>query len=154
MIKSYFKIAWRNITKSRIYSTVNSIGLATGIAFAFLIGAYAWSQWQVNGQLKNADRQYILQSKWKDPGLGNVLTTLGPLAKALWQTHPDLVANYYRWDGISSNISKGEKSFRENLQICDSTMLSMYGFRLETRFYDHGRAGKNVEELYNLAQRQ
>ncbi|MEP7233564.1 MAG: ABC transporter permease, partial [Ginsengibacter sp.] len=130
MLKNYFKIAWRNIIKSRFYSSVNIIGLSTGIAFTLLIGAYVWSELQVNKNLKNADRQYILQSKWKDPNQGLELTTMGPLAKALREQYPDLVANYYRWDGVTSNVSKGDKSFREGLQICDTSMLKMYGFSL------------------------
>lgn len=130
MIKNYFKIAWRNIIKNRFYSAVNLVGLSTGIAFTLLIGAYIWSQLQVNSNLKNVDRQYIIQSKWKDANQGINLTTLGPLAKVLRENYPDLVANYFRWDGVSSNVSKGDKSYREGLQICDSTMFKMYGFSL------------------------
>jgi len=130
VLKNYFKIAWRNIIKSRFYSAVNITGLSTGIAFTLLIGAYVWSELQVNTKLKNADRQYILQSKWKDPNQGIELTTMGPLAKALREQYPDLVAKYYRWDGVTSNVSKGDKSFRESLQICDSTMFDMYGFTM------------------------
>ncbi len=130
MIKNYFKIAWRNLTKSKFYASVNIIGLSTGIAFTLLIGAYVWSELQVNSKLKNEDRQYIIQSKWKDPNQGIELTTMGPLAKALREQYPALVANYYRWDGITSNVSKGDKSFREPLQICDTTMFNMYGFNL------------------------
>lgn len=130
MFKNYFKIAWRNIVKNRFYSVINIFGLSTGIAFTLLIGAYVWSELQVNKNLKNADRQYIIQSKWKDPNEGINLTTLGPLAKALRENYPNLVANYYRWDGVSSNVSKGDKSYREDLQICDSTMFNMYGFTL------------------------
>lgn len=130
MFKNYFKIAWRNIIRSRFYATVNIIGLSTGIAFTLLIAAYVWSELQVNKNLKNADRQYIIQSKWKDQNQGNELTTLGALAKALRENYPNLVANYYRWDGISSNVSKDNKIFREGLQICDSTMFNMYGFTL------------------------
>ena len=130
MFKNYIKIAWRNITKSRIYSAINIIGLSTGIAFTLLISAYVWGELQVNTTLKNADRQYIIQSKWKDPNEGFPQATLGPLGKALKESYPDLVANYYRYDGITSNVSKGNKSFRENMQIGDSTMLNMYGFKL------------------------
>jgi ABC-type antimicrobial peptide transport system permease subunit len=130
MFKNYLKLAWRNIVKNRFYSTVNIIGLSTGIAFTMLIGAYVWSELQVNNSLKNADRQYIIESKWKDPNQGFYLATLGPLAKALQENYPNLVANYYRFDGITSNVSKGEKSFRENIQIGDSTLLTMYDFPL------------------------
>src|SRR4051794_18318545 len=130
MIKNYFKIAWRNIIKNRFYSAVNIIGLATGIAFTLLIAAYVWSELQVNTNLKNAGRQYIIESNWKDPNEGFYLATFGPLGKALRESYPDLVANFYRFDGITSNISKGDKSFRENLQVGDSTVLTMYGFQL------------------------
>lgn len=130
MIKNYLKIAWRNIIKSRFYSAVNIIGLSTGIVFALLISTYVWTEWQVNRQLKNAGNQYLLQSKWKDPTMGSELTTIGYLPKALREQYPGLVANYYRWDGITSNVSKGDKHFREGLQIGDSTLLNMYGFTL------------------------
>ncbi len=130
MFQNYLKIAWRNIIKNRFYSAVNIIGLSTGIAFTLLIGAYVWSELQVNTNLKNADRQYIIQSNWKDPNEGYFLSTLGPLAKALQQNYPNLVASFYRYDGITSNVSKGDKSFRENVQIGDSTLLGMYGFTL------------------------
>lgn len=130
MFKNYFKIAWRNILKNRFYSLVNIVGLSVGIAFTLIIGAYVWSELQVNRQLKNADRQYILQSKWKDPNEGYEIATLGPLAKALKENYPNLVASYYRFDGITSNVSKDNKSFREGIQMGDSTLLNMYGFTL------------------------
>ena len=130
MLKNYFKIAWRNIIKSRFYSTVNIIGLSTGIAFTLLIGAYVWSELQVNRDLKNADRQFIIQSKWKDVNQGFDIATVGPLAKALRENYPDLVKNYYRFDGITSNVSKNNKAFREDIAIGDSTLLNMYGFKL------------------------
>ncbi len=131
MIKNYFKIAWRNIVKNPFYSGINIFGLSTGIAFTMLIGAYVRGELQVNKNLKNADRQYIIQSKWKNPNQGFPLATLGPLVKALRDNYPNLVANYYRFDGITSTISKGDKSFRENLQMGDSTMLNMFGFTLQ-----------------------
>ncbi len=130
MLKNYFKIAWRNILKKPFYSAVNIIGLSVGITFTLLISAYVWGELQVNTKLKNAGNQYIIQSKWKDPNQGLELTSLGPMAKSLKENYPNLVANYYRWDGVTSTVSKGDKSFREGVQLCDSTMLNMYGFKL------------------------
>src|SRR5688500_13978312 len=130
MIKNYIKIAWRNIIKHRFHSAINVFGLSIGIAFTLLIGAYVWSELKVNHDLKNADNQYIIQSKWKDPNMGYEIATLGPLAKTLKEQYPILIANYYRFDGITSTVSKGDKHFREGLQVCDTTMLRMYGFPL------------------------
>ncbi|KIC95299.1 ABC transporter permease [Flavihumibacter solisilvae] len=130
MLRNYFKIAWRNLANHRFYSLVNIFGLSSGIAFTLLIAAFVWSELQVNKRLKNAGDQYIIQSKWKDPNQGLELTTFGPLAKELKEQYPNLVAEYCRWDGITSVVSHGEKSFREGIQIVDSTMLTMYGFEL------------------------
>jgi putative ABC transport system permease protein len=40
MLKNYFKIAWRNLLRSKVYSFINLIGLSTGMAIALLIGLW------------------------------------------------------------------------------------------------------------------
>lgn len=145
MIKNHLKIAFRNIRKYRFSSSVNIIGLSIGILFTLLIGAYVWNELRVNKSLQHAKSQYFLRSKWKDPNLGVDITTLGPLAKRLKEDYPSLVANYYRWDGITSVVSKGEKHFRENIQLGDSTLLSMFGFPLL-----YGDAHTALDEPYSV----
>ncbi len=44
MIKNYFKIAWRNLIKSKGYSLINILGLATGMAVAMLISLWIWDE--------------------------------------------------------------------------------------------------------------
>ncbi len=122
MLKNYFKIAWRNITKSRSYAAVNIVGLAVGIAFMLLMGSYVWNELEVNHHLKNSDNQYIIQSSWGDASTFD-LTSVGALARNLKERYPNLIENYYRWDGITSNVSRGDKVFRENIQIGDSTLV-------------------------------
>ena len=130
MLYNYLTIAWRNIWKHKLFSLINIVGLSVGIAFTLLIAAYVWHEVNINHDLRNADNQYIVQSKWKDPNMGYVLTGLAPMPKALKEEYPNLVANYYRWDGVSSTVSKGDMHFRESLQVGDSTLLTMYGFKL------------------------
>src|SRR6187402_3409801 len=130
MLLTNIKLAWRHITKDRLYSSVNIIGLSVGIGLALLIAAYIRVELGVNAQLQDASNQYIIQSKWKDPDEGIGLTSIGPLAKTLKEQYPTLVKNYYRWDGVTTAVSKGDKSYREGIQIGDSTLLMMYGFHL------------------------
>jgi putative ABC transport system permease protein len=130
MIKNYIKIAWRNVAKNYFYSLINIVGLSVGIAFTLLIGAYVWGELQVNHQLKNATDQYIILSKWKDSNMGNQIGSTAQMPQELKNNYPGLVANYYRFDGITTNVSKGDRHFRESLQLGDSTMLNMYGFKL------------------------
>ncbi|MGZ3849236.1 MAG: ABC transporter permease [Flavisolibacter sp.] len=130
MFKTYIRIAWRNLVRHPLYSFINVIGLAGGIAFTLLIGAYVWGELQFNRDLKHANRQYIIQTRWKDPNMGYAIACPGPLAKTLKEEYPSLVANYYRFDAITTNVSEGDKVFREGLQLGDSTLLDMYGFGL------------------------
>src|SRR5882757_11168671 len=44
MFKNYLKIAWRNLTKNKVYSGINVLGLATGMAVAMLIGLWIWDE--------------------------------------------------------------------------------------------------------------
>ena len=128
MYRLYLKIAWRNSRKNAFHSLLNVLGLSIGIGFSLLIGGYVWNELRINRELRHASRHYIIQSKWKEPNMGQELTSLGPLAKSLREQYPNLVANYYRWDGVTSNVSKGDRVFREGLQLGDSTLLTMYGF--------------------------
>ncbi|MDB4920446.1 ABC transporter permease [Mucilaginibacter sp.] len=144
MLQNYFTMAWRSLWKNKGFSIINILGLSAGIAFALLTGAYVWSELQVNHDLKNADNQYIIKSKWKDPSMGPEFTTIAQLPKTLKEMYPTLVANYFHWDGVGSIVSKGEKHFRESIQVCDSTMLNMYGFGLL-----HGDAQKAFTDPFS-----
>ncbi len=53
MLKNYIKIAWRNLIKSKIYSSINIIGLAVGMAVALLIGLWIWDELSYNKSFKN-----------------------------------------------------------------------------------------------------
>jgi len=56
MIKSYFKIAWRNLVKSKGYSAINIGGLAVGMAVAMLIGLWVYDELSFDKYHKNYDR--------------------------------------------------------------------------------------------------
>lgn len=56
MIKSYFKIALRNLLKNKGYTFINVAGLASGMAVALLIGLWIWDELNYNQYHKNYDR--------------------------------------------------------------------------------------------------
>ncbi|MDB5156623.1 MAG: hypothetical protein JWR50_1330 [Mucilaginibacter sp.] len=130
MIKTYIKIAWRNLWKYRGFSIINIIGLSIGIVFTALIGAYIWGEHRVNAELKDADQQYIILSKWKSPNMGLEFGSVAQLSRALKLNYPDLIVNYYNSSPASTVVSNQSIYSREQIQIGDSTMLTMYGFKL------------------------
>src|SRR5688500_11779762 len=56
MIRNYFKIAWRNLIKSKGYSAINIGGLAIGMAVAILIGLWIYDELSFDKYHKNYDR--------------------------------------------------------------------------------------------------
>jgi len=56
MYKSYLKIAWRNLLKTRGYSFINITGLAMGMTVAMLIGLWIWDELSFNAYFDNRDR--------------------------------------------------------------------------------------------------
>lgn len=125
-----FKIAWRNIRKKKIQNLINLIGLTCGITFMILVGAYIWDVHQVNSRIKNIDQQFLLQSTYKKEGFGINLTTIGALPKALYEEYPNLVANYYRLDGLTGIVSNGNTVYEEGMSLGDPSLLTMFGFEL------------------------
>lgn len=145
MILNYIKIAWRNLKKKKLYTTIHVVGLFTGISFAMMIAIFVWQESQINKDLRNPDQQYILTSQWKDPTMGVDFTTLAPLVESLKEQYPQLVANYYRWDGITSIVSNGTSNFREGIKLVDESILEMYGFDLL-----HGNPKTVFENPYSV----
>jgi putative ABC transport system permease protein len=56
MIRNYFKVAWRNLTRSKVSSIINITGLAVGIAVAVLNGLWVWDELSFNKVHDNYDR--------------------------------------------------------------------------------------------------
>lgn len=56
MLKNHFKIAWRQLLKSKGYSIINIGGLAAGMAVSILIGLWIHDEMTFNKYHKNYDR--------------------------------------------------------------------------------------------------
>jgi putative ABC transport system permease protein len=130
MLRNYFTIAIRHITRHKLFSLINILCIAIGTSFALLIGVYILDQENINHGLRNYDRQFVIKSKWKAKDMGLPMTSMGPLAKALKDDYPNLVANYFRYNPVTNVVSAGDRHFKENLALCDTSLVSMYGFPL------------------------
>ncbi len=53
MLKNYIKIAWRNITKNKVFASINILGLAAGMAVAMLIAFWVWDEITYNKNFSN-----------------------------------------------------------------------------------------------------
>jgi putative ABC transport system permease protein len=130
MIRNYFIVAIRHLTRHRLFSLINILCLSIGITFSLLMGVYVINEKNINATLKDADNQYVLKSNWKQPNMGLDITTLAPLARAMKETYPNLVDDYYRYNPVTNIVSAGDNHYKEDISIGDTSFVSMYGYRL------------------------
>lgn len=130
MFKNYILIALRQFSRHKLFSGLNVFGLAIGISFCLLIGQFILHERAVNADLRNIHQQYFLNSDWKIKNTGPEITTIGALPKALKENYPSLVAGYYRYNPVTNVVSAGDKHFKEDVAIGDTSLVTMYGYPL------------------------
>lgn len=67
MIKNYFKIAWRNISKNKVFSLINIIGLTIGLSASFVIGLMIYYDYTFDNFHEDGDHTYRIVSEFTDP---------------------------------------------------------------------------------------
>ena len=90
MLKNYFKIAFRNLLKNKVYSFINISGLAIGMAATMLIGLWIYDELNYNKHFENYDT--IAQIYQNESSNGDVETSEAiprPLEFALREAHND-----------------------------------------------------------------
>ena len=76
MLKSYFKIAWRNLLKNKVYSSINILGLAFGMAVAMLIAFWMYDELtfdHYHGNHKKIAQVMVTQTFNNETGTGQAM---------------------------------------------------------------------------------
>ncbi|WP_027126511.1 ABC transporter permease [Gelidibacter mesophilus] len=67
MIRNYFKIAWRNIWKNKLFSVINVISLAIGLSASFVIGLMVYYDFTFDNFHKDGDLIYRITTVYGSP---------------------------------------------------------------------------------------
>src|SRR5665213_3710602 len=131
MIKNYFKIAFRNLWKHKVFSLINIMGLAVGITGCFLIYLYVHFETSYDSFNTKADRIYRVVTDIKTPSdLLQWSSTSAPVAINMQRDFPE-VESAVRISGQSFLVKKGNEKFQENNTImADSTLFKIFDFPL------------------------
>jgi len=87
MLKNYLKIALRNISRNKLYSFINIVGLAVGVACFILI--MLWVQDELNYERYNENADRICRVIWDMDGT-QIFATPGPFANWLKESVPGI----------------------------------------------------------------
>jgi len=134
MIKNYFKTAWRNLGRSKIFSTINILGLSIGLACCILMFLFIQNELGYDKYNVNAKNIYRLTSEAEGPsGLTTLAVTPAPWAPIMKKDYAE-IKNYTRLlKAEKTDIGQpGQQHFYEtDLLYADSTFFDVFSVRLE-----------------------
>jgi putative ABC transport system permease protein len=91
MFKNYFKIAWRNIRKNKLFSFINILGLSLGIATCFIIMLYVQDELSYDRFNKNADNiARVVFHANLNGGKIDESVTMPPVAQTMKKDFPEV----------------------------------------------------------------
>jgi putative ABC transport system permease protein len=130
MFKNYFKTAWRNLNRNKVYATINIAGIAIGLAAFWLIALYVNDELSYDHSFSNANRIYrVVQHASWDNGSMNIVPTSPPFATAFKNNFPE-VEDAARIDIEGGGVIKyADKILKEN-DICfaDNSLFKLFDY--------------------------
>ena len=131
MIKSYFKTAWRNLWKNKVFSLINVLGLSLGMAACLLILQHVNFELGYDHFNKNAENIYrLVNDRYQNNKLiqhGTI--TYSGVGKALQDDYPEVVNHTRVLPGGPVIITYQDKKLPKiGALAVDNSFFSMFTF--------------------------
>jgi putative ABC transport system permease protein len=134
MLRNYFLIAWRNLLRNRVYSLINILGLATGVACCLLIALYVWHEYSYDRFHPEAERIYLVaQQEGEDPEarFGNTAPIMGERLQADLPEVEAIVRQVGNGGLVRALGQAQEDPFRvDGINYVDSNFFQFFNFEL------------------------
>lgn len=131
MIRNYFKIAFRNLLRNKLYTTLNVLGLTFGLSCFLLIGLYLFDELTFDQQHNNADRIFRVIEHRKTPAENR---NTAAISYKLSEESPKNIAEIEKMARITQfgrdNLGNmtGQKKFLEDITVVNNELMEMFDF--------------------------
>ncbi len=130
MLQHYFKIMFRNLWKSKMYSTINIAGLALGLTCCMLIVMYNNDEVSFDKFHKSINQLHRVVAVMNDgKETRNLGITNSPVGPAFKEEVPGIKA-FVRVQGDYNIIKKGNEVFGQSTTKVDTNFFSVFSFPL------------------------
>jgi putative ABC transport system permease protein len=132
MLKNYFTTAWRNLFKNKVYSTINVMGLAIGMAACIVIMLFVF--YERGFDRMHTKNIYRLNEVQKPPGMvasQKVALSMYPMGETMKAEFPE-IRNYthIRWND-QYQVTFGEKRlYLPEVFSVDTSFFDIFDFPL------------------------
>ncbi len=131
MIKNYFKIAWRNLKKNKVYSFINIGGLAVGMAVAMLIGLWIYDEFSANKHFKNYKTLYQVKMHQTFDGHRGTQDALPyPMGQELKTKFPDFKSVAMCDWGKRNSFAYQNKNILQDGNYIGEEAIDMFSFKI------------------------
>lgn len=148
MIKHFFKVAIRNLSRQKMLSLINIMGLSIGIACFTLFLLYSVHEFSFDRVHKNSANIYRVYNWWNfnPERSGSEPASTTPLGPAMKQDLPD-VQEFVRWqDGWEDNLVRvNDKIHRIRFSFADPQVFNVFTFPLIA-----GNAAGGLQNTHNI----
>ena len=130
MIKNYFVVAIRNLMRHKLYTSINVLGLAIGLACGILILLYIQQEFAVDRDHALGDRIYkVIREERSSTQTTYEEGTSGALGPVLKETFPEVETTVRIWQWLVS-AQYGDRKNRYTLALIDDNFLDVFDFPL------------------------
>ena len=134
MIKSYFKIAWRNLLRNKGYSSINIFGLAIGMAVAILIGLWMYDELTFDKYHSNYDRiAQVMQHQTFNGNIGSQISNPAVMAEEIRNVYSSDFKYVLQssWN-FEHTVTYGEKMFLKTGSFFEPEVTDMLSLKMIT----------------------
>lgn len=129
MLGNFMKVALRNLIRHKIFSVINILGLALGMACFMLIMLWVQEELSFDRFHKNKDRIFAIYTENTKGAKG--YGTPGGLAPALVEDIPEIKSAVRVTGSDKTLVAYGEKAFYEkNIMYADPSFFEIFTFPL------------------------
>src|SRR5882672_2521669 len=143
MFKNYFKTAYRQLLKNKLFSIVNIVGLSIGFASIMALSVLVYQYFTTDSNQKDIDDMYYLKTGTPD---GNQYTsTTYPLLGEIVKNCPEVEAAthnqswYYPW------LKYDDKEFEETTSFVDTGYFKVFQFP-----FKYGNAATALKDKFSV----
>ena len=133
MIKNYLTVAIRNLMRHKLYTSINVLGLAIGLACGILILLYIQQEFAVNRSHTLSDRIYkVIREERSSTQTTYSSGTSGALGPVLKETFPEVetTVRIWRFGGWGVSAQYGERTGQYTFALVDDNFLDVFDFPL------------------------
>jgi len=134
MYKSYFKVGWRMLLRTKGYSAINVGGLAIGMSVAILIGLWVYDELSFNKYHKNFDSIVQLWHGHTDPetqaisgGLAMQFAVAGALKSDYQHYFKHVIRSWWTGD---NTLATADSKFRRKGKFMEPSAIEVLSLRM------------------------